>query len=184
MKKLITLITILSLAVISPYAFANGGGEGDNTGCNGQGNPNSPCEGTTNNGGNGGSVRNSGNSSNRNTNVNMNRNKNKNINKANASNENSNSVNVGGSSYDNIYMAPPSTTPMVGTTSAQVTTPFGGAGFSKDAKYRIIKYKLDYLRWATKEGYITEEKRIEYGTKLFKKFLKANNPNLAIFVQF
>lgn len=35
-------------------AFATQGGEGNNTNCNGQGNPNSPCQGTTNNGGAGG----------------------------------------------------------------------------------------------------------------------------------
>lgn len=38
-------------------AYAAQGGEGNNTGCNGQGNPNSPCEGgTVNNGGAGGSA--------------------------------------------------------------------------------------------------------------------------------
>jgi hypothetical protein len=40
----------LSLILGSTYAFSDPGGEGNNTGCNGQGNPNSPCD----NGGGGG----------------------------------------------------------------------------------------------------------------------------------
>lgn len=52
MKKMLMLAfaLVLSLAV---YGEAAQGGEGNNTGCNGQGNANSPC-GTTNNGGQGG----------------------------------------------------------------------------------------------------------------------------------
>ncbi len=45
---------LIALAFVSSLALA-AGGEGDNTGCNGQGNPNSPCVGSTNNGGGGGS---------------------------------------------------------------------------------------------------------------------------------
>jgi hypothetical protein len=42
----------LSLILGSTYAFGDPGGEGNNTNCNGQGNPSSPCEG--NSGGSGG----------------------------------------------------------------------------------------------------------------------------------
>lgn len=44
MKKLVIVTSIL-MALGSP-AFAAKGGEGNNTGCNGQGNPSSPCEPT------------------------------------------------------------------------------------------------------------------------------------------
>jgi len=45
MKKLALAVML----VLSGTAYANSGGEGENTGCNGQGNPSSPCEnsGTT-----------------------------------------------------------------------------------------------------------------------------------------
>ena len=46
------LVLLASIMLASPV-YANGGGEDDNTGCNGQGTPNSPCEGGGN-GGNGG----------------------------------------------------------------------------------------------------------------------------------
>jgi hypothetical protein len=41
----------LSLILGSTYAFSEPGGEGNNTNCNGQGNPNSPCEGNSGGGG-------------------------------------------------------------------------------------------------------------------------------------
>jgi hypothetical protein len=50
----IAVVAVIGLAFAAP-AYAAQGGEGDNTGCNGQGNPNSPCQGTTHNGGAGGS---------------------------------------------------------------------------------------------------------------------------------
>jgi len=50
MKHLILVISIL----FSINAYAVPGGEGNNTGCNGVGNPNSPCEGNDNGGGNNG----------------------------------------------------------------------------------------------------------------------------------
>src|SRR5210317_128842 len=49
MKKLFMLMVML---VFSMPVYAGQGGEGDNTGCNGQGNPNSPCD--NGDGGNGG----------------------------------------------------------------------------------------------------------------------------------
>ena len=51
MKKTRWMVVVVMLAFSLPV-YANGGGEGNNTGCNGQGNPNSPCE--TGGGGNGG----------------------------------------------------------------------------------------------------------------------------------
>jgi hypothetical protein len=45
--KTIIMIALLALA---GNAYAVQGGEGNNTGCNGQGNPNSPCEGNDNGG--------------------------------------------------------------------------------------------------------------------------------------
>lgn len=50
MKRFIALIAMFAL---SGAAFATNGGEGNNTGCNGQGNPNSPCQPQDNGGGNG-----------------------------------------------------------------------------------------------------------------------------------
>lgn len=44
-------IAMAVLIAASPGVFAAAGGEGGNTGCNGQGNPNSPCEPTDNGGG-------------------------------------------------------------------------------------------------------------------------------------
>jgi len=78
-------------------------------------------------------------------------------------------------SEDNsVYMAPPSTTPLAGTASAQITTPFGGVGFSKDAQYSIYKYKMDVTEESFARGYITEEERIKMGAYLYKKFIRAN----------
>lgn len=51
MKKMFVLVAMLAL---SGVAFADGGGEGNNTGCNGVGNPNSPCD--TSGSGGGGTV--------------------------------------------------------------------------------------------------------------------------------
>lgn len=51
MRMILVLMASLMLAM---PAFADQGGEGDNTGCNGQGNPNSPCDGGAGGGGNGG----------------------------------------------------------------------------------------------------------------------------------
>lgn len=48
------LIIAALVALLSSPVLAAQGGEGDNTGCNGQGNHNSPCAGTGGQGGNGG----------------------------------------------------------------------------------------------------------------------------------
>ena len=53
MNKSIYAIAI-ALVLGTTGALATPGGEGNNTGCNGVGNPNSPCEGQGGNGGNGG----------------------------------------------------------------------------------------------------------------------------------
>lgn len=89
-------------------------------------------------------------------------------------------VNIDGDEYEDnsVYMAPPSTTAVVGTTSAQVTTPFGGAGFSKDAQYMIYKYKMDETEVAYKRGYISEEERVKKGKYLYKKFIGANKKGI------
>lgn len=181
MKKLVTLIAILALC-IAPNTFAMGGGEGDNTHCNGQGNPNSPCAGNTNNGGNGGNGGNVVIKDNTTKSTSKASVKNNVKNTAKANNEGVNvdasdnsSTNVEGDEYYNVN--PPATTPMVGTVSAQVTSMFGGVGYSKDAKYMIIKFKMDEIETAVKRGFITQEEGIEIGTKLFKKFIKANNGN-------
>jgi hypothetical protein len=50
----------LTLALGASYAIATPGGEGNNTNCNGQGNPNSPCEPSNGNGGSGGAGGNGG----------------------------------------------------------------------------------------------------------------------------
>lgn len=42
------VLAIVVLLMASLTAYAGQGGEGNNTGCNGQGNPNSPCEGNHN----------------------------------------------------------------------------------------------------------------------------------------
>jgi len=166
MKKLITLIAVIAFISGTSLVFAMGGGEGENTHCNGQGNENSPCAGTTNNGGNGGNVGNINNS-----------NKVKVSNKQNQSTNNKVNVNNTIEGDDFTTIIPPATTPMVGTFSGQVTTPMGGAGFSKDAQYMILNFKMNKLKWAEQEGYITAEERLEHGRKLFRKFIKANNNN-------
>lgn len=71
------LVLAAALTLAAGQAYAAQGGEGSNTGCNGQGNPNSPCTGTTNNGGQGGSA--SSKSKNVNTNKNTNKNTNTNV---------------------------------------------------------------------------------------------------------
>lgn len=43
--NLMKLAIAAALLVATGSAFATKGGEGNNTGCNGQGNPNSPCQG-------------------------------------------------------------------------------------------------------------------------------------------
>lgn len=55
MKRIgVGLGVIAASLLLFSAAFAAQGGEGNNTGCNGVGNPNSPCQGTVNNGGQGG----------------------------------------------------------------------------------------------------------------------------------
>lgn len=75
---------------------------------------------------------------------------------------------------NSVYLAPPATTPLAGTASMQITSPFGGAGFSKDAQYSIYKYKMDVTEEAFSRGYITEEERVKMGAYLYKKFIRAN----------
>jgi hypothetical protein len=60
--KTTTLMYAIALSLIlgSTYAFGDPGGEGNNTNCNGQGNPNSPCEPSGGNGGGGGNGGNGG----------------------------------------------------------------------------------------------------------------------------
>lgn len=53
MNKAIYAIAV-ALMLGTTYAIGDPGGEGNNTGCNGQGNPNSPCQPTNGNGGSGG----------------------------------------------------------------------------------------------------------------------------------
>ena len=52
MKKLLIVLALAAIALVPASVWAAQGGEPSNTGCNGQGNPNSPCIGG--NGGNGG----------------------------------------------------------------------------------------------------------------------------------
>jgi hypothetical protein len=52
MRKFLILFALVALFVApAGLAFAAGGGEGNNTGCNGVGNPNSPCSGAAGGGG-------------------------------------------------------------------------------------------------------------------------------------
>lgn len=175
MKKLIMLIIVLAMVVTTTPVFSMGG-EGDNTGCNGQGNPNSPCTGQGGNGGNGG---NGGASSVVSTITNKINNsvKNKNSNKqsqnttASANNE---GVSVGGSSYEDnsVFIAPPSTTPMVGTVSAQITTPFGGAGFSKDAKHAKLMTVIQFINFMKNNDLLDEDRAKEDTLKVYDKLLR------------
>ena len=54
MNRSRNLLAALALAAVCSASFATPGGEGSNTGCNGVGNANSPCNGGTNYGGAGG----------------------------------------------------------------------------------------------------------------------------------
>lgn len=79
---------------------------------------------------------------------------------------------------NSVYMAPPSTTPLQGTISAQVTTVIGGAGFSKDARYMIYMAQMDYIQTAVQYGYVSEEQAKKDGAKLYKKFIKSSRRGL------
>jgi len=202
MKKLIIGIAVLCLACVVPV-YADSGGEGNNTGCNGVGNENSPCAGQGGNGGNGGnggkggSVKSKIKNINKNTNTNSISNKinntisNKVNNKANANatanNKNSNSqeqsatannegVTVEGdsNSYEDnsVFLAPPPTTPLVGTTSVQVTTPFGGAGFSKDAKHAKLMTTIQFIDYMRDQKLLDEDKAKADALKVYNKLLK------------
>lgn len=83
-------------------------------------------------------------------------------------------------SDDSVYLAPPPTQSLEGTHSVQVTTPFGGAGYSKDAQYAILKIKMAEVDVAIDRGFITKEEGQKVGRKLWKKFIKANN-NIPLF---
>ena len=171
MKKLIILVAVFGLIVTTTPVFATGG-EGDNTGCNGKGNPNSPCAGQGGNGGNGG---NGGASSVVSTITNKINNSVKNSNKQSQNtNANNEGVTVGGSTYEDnsVYIAPPPTTPMVGTVSAQITTPFGGAGFSKDAKHAKLMTTIKFIKFM-KDNDLIEENRAKKDTlKVYDKLLR------------
>ena len=197
---LIAIVALVSFN--SFPVFAGSGGEGNNTGCNGVGNVNSPCAGQGGNGGNGGDGGSVGkititnknlnkvntnikNTVNNNTDVNASsKNTNKNSNeqsqtqKANANNEGVNvqdgDVNIGGSSYEDnsVYLAPPPTTPMVGTVSAQITTPFGGAGFSKDAKHAKLMTTIQFIHYMKENEMLDDSKADEDVLKVYNKLLK------------
>jgi hypothetical protein len=68
------ILVILASLMLAAPVYANGGGEGNNTGCNGVGNPNSPCEQDDGNGGGGDPT--GGTNTNTNTNSNTNTNTN------------------------------------------------------------------------------------------------------------
>ncbi len=172
MKNLIVLIAVISLVSFTTLANAESGGEGNNTGCNGQGNANSPCVGQ---GGNGGSATINNKVSNKISNKINNKVSNKNTTNAdvNAS-ANNEGVNIGGSSYEDnsVYIAPPSTIPMVGTTSAQITTMFGGVGFSKDAKHAKLMVTIEFIGKMRASGVLTEEQAREDSLKVYDKLLR------------
>jgi len=103
------------------------------------------------------------------------------------SNSNSTSANnnVGSSVNDNTnsgvslsntvnesYITPPPTTPMVGTVSAQVTTPFGGVGFSKDAKYSKLITMIQFITYMKANNFIDEKKAKNDALKVYNKLLK------------
>ena len=178
MKKLIILITVVGLFSFTTLVSANGGGEGNNTGCNGQGNANSPCAGQGRKGGSAtinNKIKNtiSNKINNKVSNKNTNSNSQKQIANASAS-ANNEGVNVGGSSYEDnsVYIAPPSTIPMVGTTSAQITTMFGGVGFSKDAKHAKLMVTIEFIGKMRASGVLTEEQAREDSLKVYDKLLR------------
>lgn len=196
MKKLITLVAVLSLVFVAPV-FAQSGGEGSNTGCNGQGNENSPCEGSNNGGrgGDGGSVKskiiNKIKNTNRNRNSNRNSNTNRNNNKANANananNKNSNSqeqsanannegVNVDASdnssySYEEVPQVAP-TFPLNGTTSVTISTPFGGGGFSKDAPHAKLMALGSFIQQTRDAKLLSDEDAKEATLNVINKLLR------------
>jgi hypothetical protein len=95
------VVTVLVLgASWANFAHATAGGEGDNTSCNGVGNPNSPCVpgsgGSGGNGGNGGNGGTGGNSTTTNTNQNLNGNTNQNKNNNNNTATGGTGIGLGG----------------------------------------------------------------------------------------
>ncbi len=193
MKKLITLIAVLSLIGLGTPVFSmGGGGEGENTDCNGEGNENSPCD-PQNNGGQGGkggkggnstiknsgnsTIRNSGNSSIestiRNNIENNTSNSNDQSQNANANNE---GVNVDASdnssySYEEVPQVAP-TFPMKGTTSFTFSTPVGGGGFSKDSKDAKLISAGSFIQQVRDAKLLDEDDAKEATLNIVNKLLK------------
>ncbi|KKL13036.1 hypothetical protein LCGC14_2529800 [marine sediment metagenome] len=69
-------------------------------------------------------------------------------------------------------IVPPATIPMVGTVSAQVTTPFGGVGFSKDAKYSKLITTIQFIAYMKANNFIDEKKAKDDALKVYHKLLK------------
>ena len=78
---------------------------------------------------------------------------------------------VEGSEYKSYYIAPPATTPMIGTTSAQVTSLFGGVGFSKDAKHAQYMTLIEFIGKMQKAGIISEAEAINDSRNVYDKLL-------------
>ena len=127
MNKLIHGLA-LTLVLGTTAALATPGGEGNNTGCNGVGNPNSPCEGQGGNGGgggNGGNGGNGGSSENYNDNLNANINNNQAIAGAiagSSSDSSATGIGIGGSANNDVDVI------TGGATSGASSNASGGAG--------------------------------------------------------
>jgi hypothetical protein len=189
MKKLITLIAVLSLVFVTPV-LAGSGGEGNNTGCNGQGNANSPCAG---NGGNGGNVtvKDSGNSTNKisndikNTiNASSKNNLNNRVNTGDVDSSSSNTVNANNdgvsvdASDNSVYEEadiPPMVAPVFGQ-RGQVgftfNTPVGGAGFQKDTKDAKLIDTGAFIQQASQAELMDKDLAKEATLNIVNKLLK------------
>lgn len=88
-----------------------------------------------------------------------------------STNDNANSgVNLVNTSIES-SITPPSTFPMVGTVSGQLTTPFGGAGFSKDARYSKLMTTIQFINYMKETNLLEEDKAKEDALKVYNKLL-------------
>lgn len=69
-------------------------------------------------------------------------------------------------------ITPPATTPLIGTVSAQITTPFGGVGFSKDAKYSKLIITIQFIAYMKANNFIDDVKAKSDALKVYDKLLR------------
>jgi hypothetical protein len=158
MKKLITLILVFSVVLfISPVFGAVPSTSTTQNNTNSATSDNNSTATSTNSSDNSGTNSSDNSSTNNTTGSSTNDNGNSGVNLVNTSIESS--------------ITPPSTFPMVGTVSGQITTPFGGAGFSKDARYSKLMTTIQFINYMKETNLLEEDKAKEDALKVYRKLL-------------